>query len=241
MARHFAVRSGAALAALAMAAGAQAVIITDNPVATQAAAIGSLSTLDLSGVVSGLTTNNSYSENFAVAAYSGTLSATVYGNAPVGSAALTEVLIVYRFVGNGPDGIDQFTFGLDSGANLDYGDYLAATHGSIGDLRTAGQSNPIVELNDNVNTNDTFRFDFLGAGDRLGTIGVTETFGWYVRASGDIQIGFVDVLVTDFGSAFPRTLGLVNVPGQPDLNVPGPGAAALLGLGALVAGRRRRA
>lgn len=244
MHRSFAVRGGAAAAVLSLAAAAQAVVITDNPVATQAGVIGGLSQLDLSTVVSGLTTVNSYHENFATMSYTGELTATVYGNAPVGSASLTDVLIIYKFVGHGPDQIDQFTFGLDGGSNLDYGDLLSATHGSIGDLRSLGQGNPVVNLTDNMITNDLFVFDFAGGGDRLGGFSggnVTETFGWYVRATGNVQIGFVDGIVTNFGAANIRTLGLVNIPGQPDLNVPAPATGMALVAGLLATGRRRRA
>ena len=46
--------------------------------------------------------------------------------------------------------------------------------------------------------------------------------------------------ITDFGAVTIKSLALVNNPNQPDLTVPGPGAAALMGLAGLVGLRRRR-
>lgn len=242
-------RAASALVALGLASSfaASAAVITDNLVATQAGLVGGMVPLDISSVVSGLSTVNSYSTNFASnlpGAYTGTLTATVYGNTQIGSG-LNNVLIVYSFTGNGPSGIDTFEFGLDSGSNLDYSDMLASTQGTVGDMRSLSpslQGSPLVTLTDNLVTNDTQSFAFNA--DPLGGFSPsqhTDTFGWYVRSlNGAVNVGFVDVLVTDFSGANTKTLAFVDIPGQPDLNVPGPGALGLLGVGMGLAGVRRR-
>ena len=225
------------------ATSAQAVVITDNFVASEAIAANGLQPLDLSGIVSGLTTNNSYTTNFASSvpgAYTGTLTARVYGNVGAPGVALDTVVIVYSFTGDGPSGIDTFEFGLDSSRNLDYSDLLAATHGTVGDLVTGGQLSPVVNLTDNLATNDTLLFDFNAVGDALGAPATTENFGWYIRTDGNVQVNFVDAVVTDFGAATVQTLSFVDVPGQPDLNVPGPAALGVLGVGVALSGARRR-
>lgn len=244
--RNFgAIGGGAAIALLGMTAGnATAVTLTDNAVANETDVTTGLVALDLSGIVPGLTTNNSYSTSFSApgGAYTGTLTATVFGNVSTPGSSLNSVAIVYEFIGNGPSGIDMFEFGLNNGSNLDYSDLLAATHGTIGDLTTVGQGSPMVELFDNsgVPDNNNMIFDFLGGGDALGSPGTTESFGWYIQTTGDVAINFVDVEVTDFGAVTIQTLSLVDIPGQPDLNVPAPGSAALL-VGAFgLAARRRR-
>ncbi len=238
------VRSLAAVAGVAMAASsAQAVIITSTP-DTQASILTGLVPLDLSTVVAGLTTPNTFSQTFSSdipGAFSGTLTSRVFGNVGAPGVALNTVTVIYDFVGDGPDGIDAFELGLDSGANLDFSDLLAATHGRVSDLSDVGQATPQVDLTNNVGINDTMRFGFDIGGDTLGAPAVQESFSWYITsANANVSIGFVDVLVTNFGNAQPVTLSFVDVPGQPDLNVPAPGSVALLGLGGLAAMRRRR-
>ncbi len=237
---------GAAVAApvLAIAASSSAVVITNNAVATEAAAIGSLVALDLSSIVTGLTTTNTLSSIFNApgGSYSGTLTASVYANVSTPGSALTTTLIIYSFSGNGPSAIDQFSMGRDSNSNLDFADLASATQGSIGDLTSIGQGSPVVELIDNsaLPTNDLFNFNFLPGGDPLGGPGSTELFGWYIQTTGAVSINVIDVLVTDFGGVTTQTLGLVKIPGQPDLNVPAPGSAMFL-IGMVgIASRRRR-
>lgn len=229
---------------LCMASTAAAVPLTDNVAPTQAGLTAGLVALDLSGIITGLTTNNSLASNFVAPgnAYSGSLTTTVYGNVGTPGQSLDTVLIVYEFTGNGPSGIDSFTFGVDSGINLDFGDLLAATHGTIGDLTSVGQVSPIVDLIDNsgVPANDLMVFDFLPNNDSLGGAGGTETFAWYIMAGGDVAINIVDVESRDFGAVTFQSLSLVNNPGQPDLNVPTPGSIALLMGGVGLQARRRR-
>lgn len=239
---------GCAMGAFGFSAGAAT--ITDNGVASVNDVTAGLVALDLTGVAAltgSLTTNNSYEANFTANtnAYTGRLTATVYGNVSAPSTALDTVLIVYEFVGNGPSAIDLFEFGINSGVSLDYGDLLAATHGTIADLTTVGQASPVVDLNQNVGSNDTMLFNFGTTGNSLGGPALTETFAWYVLSNpagngGNVAINFVDVEATDFGGAYFQTLAFVSNPGQPDLNVPAPGAAALLGLGLAAGARRRR-
>lgn len=223
---------------------AEAVPITDNAVATQASVTSGLVALDLSGIIPGLTTTSSLTSNFVApgGAYTGSLTASVFGNVGAPGVGLNSVVIVYEFVGNGPSGIDQFEFGLNNGANLDFGDLLAATHGTIGDLTTVGQSSALVDLFDNsgVPENNTMVFDFLTSSDTLGSPGVTESFGWYIQTDGNVAINLVNVEARNFGAVTFQSLSLVDIPGQADLNVPAPGSAALmLGVFGLAARRRR--
>ena len=235
----------AGLATLAYATSASAVIITDNSVPTRAGLLASngLVPLDLSGLIGGLTTNNSYTQNFSSpvpGAYTGSMSVEVFGNVSVPGVALNQVLMIYTMTGDGPSALDEFQLGVDSSTNLDYNDLLSAVHGTILDDTTAGQTSPQVELLDNAGTNNTYTFDYLTAGDTLGGPGGSETLSWYVLSGADVAIDFIDVTISDFGSVTIQSLSLVDVPGLPDLNVPTPGAALLLSLAGVAGVRRRR-
>ncbi len=229
------------LGVLTASASAAPVPITNNSVATQSAVTGGLVGLDISGVVSGLTTSNSLVQNFSTGAYSGTLSATVFGNVGAPGGGLNTVVIVYEFTGNGPTGIEKFAFGQNGGNALDLGDLAAATQGSIGDMTTIGQTVDSVTIVDNsaLPANDTYNFNFNA--NNLGGASTTETFSWYVMTTGDVQIGTTTVEVTNFGATTFDMLALVDIPGQPDLSVvPLPGAASLGLAGLAFIGARRR-
>lgn len=231
-----------------MSAGALGITITNNPVADRATLLSGRVPLDISSVSfinAGPGTLNAgagtYSQNFNNGAfYSGTLSVEVFGNVGTPGASLNEVTMIYTFRGNGPSAIERFVMGINGSSNLDFTDLAAATHGRITADTTVGQGDAVVDLIDNSGSGDNDNFIFNYTSDNLGGPSLTETYTWYVRATGAVAVNFVDVEVSDFGFAFAKTLSLVDVPGQPDLNVPAPGAAALLGFAGLAASRRRR-
>lgn len=245
----------AGVAAVLVACGtASAVTITNNPVADFSALevqVGSsLTPIDLSGqpitAVAGLNAqNNVLSQNFSVMAgpatvYSGTLTSEVFSNVSVPGSGVTDVVIKYTFTGNGPQGIEAFTMGVNTGTSLDFNDLTSATHGVIGNLTSGGQLAPAVDV---VASPDVLLdFDYLAGGDTLGAFNTTETLVWYMHApTGAVQVNVIDVTVTDSGSANIKALGFtVDFPGQDDLDVPAPGAFALLGLSGVAGIRRRR-
>ncbi len=240
--RSIAVLAG--LATVACASSASAVIIGDTNVGTRAGLLASngLVPLDLSGTIAGLTTSNSYTQNFVspTSAYTGSLQVEVFGNVGAPGLALNQVMMIYTMTGDGPSGIDLFQMGVDTSTNIDYSDLLAATHGSISDVSTGGQASPEVELLNNAGTNNTLSFDYQAAGDALGAPGTTETLSWYVLSNADVAIDFIDVTVSNFGTVNIQSLSLVDVPGLPDLNTPTPGAVALLSIAGVAGARRRR-
>lgn len=239
----------AGLATIAVASSASAVVITDNSVGTRAGLIASQSfvPLDLTGVVSGsLSTSNSYTQAFQSdvefggnPTFTGELTVEVFGNVGLPGLALNQVLMIYTMTGNGPDGIDTFEYGVDTSTNIDFNDMLNATHGTISDQTTPGQTAGVAELFNNAGVNNVFSFDYQAAGDALGD-GGTDVHSWYVLSTGDVAIDFVDVNVRDFGLAQVQSLSLVDIPGLPDLNTPTPGAVALFGLAGVAGIRRRR-
>ena len=244
--RKLGVYRGAAFAAPVLVActAASAVPIFNNAVANQTDVTGGLTALSLTGIITGLTTSNSLVSAFSTGGFSGTLTTSVFANLGAPGSGVNTVAIVYQFAATGmPTPVDQFEFGLDTGADIDFGVLLAATQGSIGDLTTAGQTAPLVDLVDNsaLPGNDTQTFDFLAAGDPLGGTFSEQTFGWYILTDGNVALNRVRVEARDSGGAIFDTISLVKGTGQPNLNVPAPGPLALLfGAGGLVAARRRR-
>jgi hypothetical protein len=196
--------------------------------------------------VSGLNAqNNTLVQNFSVmvgpvVAYTGTLTSEVYSNTSTPGPGVSDVVIKYTFTGNGPQGIENFSMGVNTGTSLDYTDLLGATQGTITGLSTGGQGAPNVTLSNSPDV--LLDFDYLAGGDTLGAPSTTESLTWYVHApAGSVQVNVINVTVTDSGSANIKALGFTtNFPGQHDLNVPAPGAAALLGLSGLAGIRRRR-
>jgi hypothetical protein len=218
---------------------------TEASFASLEASLGvSLTPVDLSAQPIPATTglnaqNNVLVSTFGVAPfYTGTLTSEVFANQSSTGPGITDVVIKYTFVGNGPQGIDTFNFGLDDGTVLDYGDLQAATHGRINAESTPGQLTPGVTIDNSGNT--TLDFTFIGGGDTLGAPSTTESFTWYIAASGDIKVNLVDVTITDFDATTAKALSITTTSGQQDLDFPAPGAAmGLAGLGILGLRRRR--
>lgn len=239
--------AGATLIAM-VSAGALGISVTNNPVVDRATLLSGRVPLDLSGVTfvnAGPGTldaaNGVYSQNFSNGIfYSGNLSVEVFGNVGTPGNSLNEVTLIYTFTGNGPSAIERFVMGINGSSNLDFTDLAAATHGRITADTSLGQGDAAVDLIDNSGGGQNDNLIFNYASDNLGGPSLSETYTWYVRAAGDVAVNFVDVEISDFGFAFAKTLSLVDIPGQPDLNVPAPGAAALLGFAGLAASRRRR-
>lgn len=247
-----------AVAALAALAGtAVAVPIANNPqssFATLQTSLGvSLTPIDLfsqpitvTGAGNTLNPqNNVLVSSFSVLlpnnspAYSGTLTSEVFANQGSVGPGVTDVVIKYTFTHTGgPNSIETFNFGVNSGQTIDLADLLASTHGRI-DAETIGQpANPAVSA-DTLAGNNTFDFDFRVNG-ALNELSVGETYTWYVAsAGGDVKVNVVDVTVTDVGNGNAKALVFTTTSGQNDLNIPAPGALALFGVGGLLARRRR--
>jgi hypothetical protein len=183
---------------------------------------------------------NQLVSNFSAAfgLFTGTLTSTVYANQSLPGLGVNQVAIVYEFVANGPSGIDFFNFGLNTGQALDYDDIIAATHGRLTDSTATTPGQLVQATADNTLANPNLEFDFEQFG-KLGGPSTTERLTWYVIAGGDVRINVVDVGVIDAGTATAQALSFTTTPGQDDLNVPAPGAAAL-GLMAFGAAARRR-
>lgn len=225
----------------AVASQASAGTITDNSVANLSDVIGGYVALDLSSVIAVAPGTNSVTSVFNNGTlFAGTLTATVYGNVGTPGSSLTDIVVVYEFISTGGiTPIETFEFGVDSGSNIDFLDIQNATQGTILNESTPGQASPFVTLNDNSLSlsNDTLLFDFTNGAD---TLAPGEKITWYMTSSANVALNYVDVNVTDFGGTLTQTIAFVTGTGQPDLNVPAPGAVALLAMGAGFASRRRR-
>ncbi len=217
----------------------------DNPLAD---ASSGLVPLDLSGVPSlaGSLTNgvNELSASFSDLFIDGTITASVFGNVSSPGAQLNTVRLVYTVTSTGASGLDEVDIGLNSSLNLDREDFVGSNSLARGletGVSTPTQTFPNFVYNDNsaASLNDTLFMGFAGVGDALGDVG-TETFSFYFEATGAVTIGVVPVVLNNAGSTTVDTLAFVTGSGQPDLDVPAPGSAALLALGLGFAGTRRR-
>ena len=254
-----------AVALVALAGTTPAMAFNNVPAASRASlGIGSsFIPLDMTGLAylnGSLSASNSYSQSFTGpnGNYTGTLSAEVFGNVGTPGPGLSDLVIVYTFVGDGGPGLirlngaERFEFGVDTSVEIDRVALDGSTMGRItaDTSMQAGQLDPAVTVSNNIGGNDVLDFNFnpstssgrlveLG-GNTAALPGDTEVFTWYVRTSGNVGINFVDVRISDFGFTTIRSLTLVSNPSQPNLNVPTPGAAALAALAGLVGLRRRR-
>ncbi len=253
-----------AAAGLSVASSASAVVVSNTSVADRPTLLSGFTELNLATYASnagfaGLSgaNSNTYADTYALVSafpgnplsYSGTLTAEVFGNVANTGVALTDVVIVYTFTSNGFNGVDNlsgaetFAMGINSGFEMDF-NYLTAastTHGNVTSESSVGQ-NSLVEVFNNGAANDTYEFDYIAAagGSALGGPDGSEQYTWYVSGTAGTKINVIDVTVTDFGNTTTTTLGFVANPGQPDLDIPAPGAMALAAFGIGAMGMRRR-
>ncbi|MEM8835999.1 MAG: hypothetical protein AAGD00_09290 [Planctomycetota bacterium] len=244
-------------------ASASAVVITNNPRADVAALNtdffgGAIADLDLSGYsianglgfesqLSGPSSNvleTTFTSNLGSPFFEGTLRAEVFGDNGTTGPGLGQVAIVYTVtLTTGLTPVDRIEFGVDSGDEVDI-DYLAnqATQGLLTDasLTTPGQAAPLVETIDNSIINDLWTFDLDDPTFGSDTLSAGESFSWYVVGPADVPVGLVDATFFDGGVGSGQTLAFVTNPGQPNLDVPAPGAAAAFAVAGLAATRRRR-
>ncbi len=238
-------------AAAAVLASGTALGVSLNPGtdATKAGLTAGLTPLDLSAHVTNaaaLTTPSTFEANFSDTfggfVLNGTIKTEVFANQATPGPGINDVLLVVTMTANtsgaGITPIQFMEFGVNSGVSLDYADILGATHGKLTDEVSAGQTDPAVDLFDNVGNNDTLKYDY--ASDPLGEVGAVEQFTWYMRLSGAITIDFVDVTVQNGQALTTQALLPVTGTGQDDLNVPAPGVLSAFAGAGLLGLRRRR-
>lgn len=199
-----------------------------------------LSTTGIAGL-SG-TNNNVFEVNFdafGAGIVKGTLRATVYGNSATPGGALTEIGILYEFIGDGVTPLQSFQMGLNGSRDLDpkIADASATDHFSVSSLISAAQADPEIEFANNglVPDNNSFFFDFTSD-----FLSANDTYAWFVKTDGASKVNIVNTLVTDGTTVVVPTLAFVDDPNTPELGTPTPGAAALFTIGGLAAARRRR-
>ncbi len=219
--------------------------ITDSP-AADLTSLGITTELNLSG--NGLGTSgpnfniltSSFADTVTGSLVAGTITSEVFANVSTPGSSLTDVVIRYTLTNSGIDSIDAFDFGVNGGSALDATDILRADQGTLTNATSAGQVSPAVSI-DTLASNPLWKFDFADAGT-LDQLAPGETFVWYVKSDGDNAIGVVDVVVQNAVPAIGQALAFVDSnSGQPDLNVPAPGAVVLSVFGVAFATRRRRA
>lgn len=221
--------------------------ITDMP-ANDVAALGVTNQLNLSASSFGASLSgggNTFVSNFMDTVQgmvvAGTITSEVFANVSTPGSSLTDVVIKYTLTNTGTQNLDSFDFGVNGGANLDAGDINRADQGTLINDTTVGQISPAVSI-DTLSSNPLWKFDFLMASAGSDQLEPGETFTWYIKSDGDNAVGIVDVFAQDSFPAIGQALAFVDQnAGQPDLNVPAPGALALGLFGAAFATRRRRA
>ncbi|GAB4548824.1 MAG: hypothetical protein Tsb0013_09630 [Phycisphaerales bacterium] len=219
--------------------------ITNTP-AADVAALGVTTPLNLSGNGIGASGANfnqfvsTFADTVTGTIVNGTITSEVFANVAAPGTGLTDVVIKYTMTNTGLDFIDAFDFGVNGGQSLDAGDILRAQQGVLTNNTSAGVNDPAVSI-DTLAANPLWKFDFP-SGVIPDQLGPGETFSWYVKSDGDNALALVDVVVQNSVPAIGQAWAFVDASaGQPDLNVPAPGAVALAAFGAAFATRRRRA
>ncbi len=213
-----------------MAQGYTRVDVTDTATLT-----AGLQVLDLSSL--GLVNGDRIT--FDAGAYNGAITATVYGNSPIFTPGLTDVVVLYTFEGEGtPTPIEEMEFAVAGGnIDLNFAELDSGIMGRIDDISDIYlDMDPVLTFNPGP-ANDSLLFDW--STETLGNPFVTEQYSWYTRTTGAIDMGLVEVQVRDAGSYVTQTLAVLDDPNQPNMDVPAPGSLALLGLSALALRRRR--
>ncbi|MFG0253123.1 MAG: PEP-CTERM sorting domain-containing protein [Phycisphaerales bacterium JB038] len=226
----------AVVVALCLAVGAPALGYTRSDVSDLNALTSGLQVLDLSAL--GLT--NGMTIPFDGPAYSGAITATVYGDSAIFTPDLTDVVVVYEFEGTGePTPIEAMEFAVNGGnIDLNFAELDGGVMGRIDSLSDVVlMDDPILTFNPGP-ANDSLLFDWGTPG--LGDVLVTEYYGWYTRTTGAIDLGLISVEVRNAGSTQTQTLGVIDDPSQPNLDVPAPGTLAVFGLAAGAMFKRRR-
>ncbi len=227
----------AVVVALCFAAGAPALGYTRSDVADLSTLTAGLQVLDLSTL--GLT--NGMNIPFTGPAYSGSITATVYGNDAIFTPGLSDVVVVYDFLGTGePTPIEAMEFAVNGGnIDLNFAELDGGVMGRIDALSDVALiADPILTFNPGP-ANDSLLFEWGSAG--LGDVFLAQGYSWYTRTTGAIDLGLINVEVRNAGSVTTQTLGVIDDPSQPNLNVPAPGSLAVFGLAAGALFKRRRA
>jgi predicted RNA-binding protein with RPS1 domain len=121
---------------------------------------------------------------FVGPAYTGSITATVYGNSDIFTPGLTDVIVIYEFEGTGqPTPIEEMEFAINGG-NLDL-NFAELDGGTMGGSTTSpispSTSTPVLTFNPGP-ANDSLLFDWTT--DGLGDVFVSQTYGWYTRTHG---------------------------------------------------------
>jgi hypothetical protein len=238
--------AGVAGLVAALSAPALAAPVTNNNVPDRATVLGGFTPVNMTAdpTVGASFTGNTFTTNITGPDLDVDYTLEVFGNTGSLGAGLTDVLFIITVENSGISGLEDIAYGVNSSIELDLAGLgnLSTGQGQI-DNETTNEVAPLVSTQPGgLGGPDTWLFDYNGAGNDLGGGGAagSEVATWYVRTSGDIAFNFVNAQFTNFVTIEGEVMLPVLNPNQPDIGVPTPGAAALLGLAGLVATRRRR-